>query len=254
MRPPRLRLALLDASHGSPHTSRNFRRELDAALVEFACTGGEFPDGFDFDGFVVTGSRASVYDRADWMLDLAEWAGEAVEEGLPALGVCWGHQFLADLLGGEVADMGEYEIGYREIQRTGDTELLSGVDERFVAFTTHSDEVTALPEGATVLAENDYSIHAFRKDRVFGVQFHPEYDTDTAAHVTEGKDEELTSDRVERVLAGITDENYRAACETKRLFANFTGYVRAVRDAETETDTDADGSGDEDVDRRASSA
>jgi GMP synthase (glutamine-hydrolysing) len=236
MRRPRPRLALLDASHGSPHTSRNFRRELDADLVEFDCTGGELPATFDFDGMVVTGSRASVYDEAAWMLDLAEWAGEAVERGLPGLGVCWGHQFFADLLGGEVADMGEYEIGYREIERTGDSTLLSGIDDRFVAFTTHSDEVVELPPGASVLAENDYSIHAFRADRIFGVQFHPEYDAETAAYVTEGKDDALAPERLEAVLSGITDENYAAACETKRLFANFTDYVRAVREEEADAD------------------
>ena len=58
--------------------------------------------------------------------------------------------------------------------------LLSGLPERFTAFTTHSDEVAQLPPGATLIAENDYSVQGFRTGDVFCVQFHPEYDRETA--------------------------------------------------------------------------
>jgi GMP synthase (glutamine-hydrolysing) len=138
---------------------------------------------------------------------------------------------LADALGGTVVDMGEYEIGYREIERVeageGDDEdpVLAGLPASFTAFTTHSDVVAELPPGAEETATNEYGNHGFRLGDAFGVQFHPEYDQATAASVTEGKDE-LRDDRKQAVLAGITDENYAAACETKALFENFTEYVR----------------------------
>ncbi len=225
----RPRLAFLDASHGSPHAARNFRRELDADLAEFDVTCREVPETFAYDGFVVSGSRSSVYDREDWQAPLREWVDGALDRGLPALGVCWGHQFLADVLGGTVEDMGEYEIGYREVERVGDSALLEGVDSSFTVFTTHSDTVAELPPGAELLAENDYGIHGFRKGGAFGVQFHPEYDPETARHVTEGKDDQLSDARMEAVLDGITDENYAAAFEAKQLFANFTAFVRETR-------------------------
>jgi GMP synthase (glutamine-hydrolysing) len=120
--------------------------------------------------------------------------------------------------------MPEYEIGYRTVEHDGENPLLSGVDSEFTVFTTHSDRVAELPPGATQFAQNDYGVHGFRKGDVFAVQFHPEYDTDTAEMVTEGKD--LPEERIERVLAGINEENYRAACEAKQLFDNFTDYVR----------------------------
>ena len=59
---------------------------------------------------------------------------------------------------------------------------------------------------------------------MFAVQFHPEYDPATAEDVASGKD--LPDERIERVIDGITPENYRAACEAKQLFDNFTDYVR----------------------------
>ncbi|USZ69598.1 type 1 glutamine amidotransferase [Halorussus salilacus] len=233
----RLRIAFINAAHEGESTRRNFRRELDADLVEFDATGGDLPETLEYDGVVISGSRSSVYWDEEWIPPTKEWVGEAVGAGLPCLGVCWGHQLLADVLGGDVRDMGEYEIGYREVEHTGDSQLFEGIDERFTVFTTHSDAVVELPPDATEIASNDYSNHGFRKGHVFGVQFHPEYDMATAEEVTKGKD--LPDERLRKVLDGIHDENYGRACEAKTLFENFCDYAREVRDADTEFEADA---------------
>ena len=232
----RPRLALLNAANNSEDTSRNFRRELDADIEEFHCPSGEFPEGFGYDGFVVTGSRASVYWDEPWIGQLKTWAGGAVEAGLPALGVCYGHQLLADVMGGRVEAMGEYELGYRTVEQDGDNRLLDGVPDDMTVFTSHSDHVLEAPPGATVFAKNDYGIHGFRKERVFAVQFHPEYDTQTAERVTKGKDGQVPEERIDAVLEGIDEKNYRAACEAKQLFDNFVGYVSEVRTEKVRAD------------------
>jgi GMP synthase (glutamine-hydrolysing) len=225
----RPRIALLDASHGSEYTRRNFRREVPADLAEFDVTEGELPRTFEYDGVVVTGSRASVYWEEPWISDLLAWVREAVDRGLPFLGVCFGHQVLAEALGGHVEDMDAYEIGYREVRHSGDSRLFEGVDKTFTVFTTHSDAVTELPPGARQIAENDYGIHGFEieDDDVFAVQFHPEYDMETARELAEGK--ELTEERLAEVLSGITEENYAAACEAKQVFDNFVEHVEEVQ-------------------------
>jgi GMP synthase (glutamine-hydrolysing) len=237
----RLRLALLNASTSERATSQNFRRELDADLAEFQVNDGQFPRGFDFDGVVITGSAVSVYwdSEREWVEPITEWIREAVDRGLPALGICFGHQLLAHALGGRVADMGEYELGYRTVRRTdidaadgtgagADPDpLFDGLDEEFLVFTTHSDTVAELPPGATEIATNDYGTHGFRLGHVVGVQAHPEYDQNMAEAVTLTKD--LPDERIQRVLDGITDENHARACETKQLFDNFTDYARRLR-------------------------
>ncbi len=227
MTPPRI--ALLNAAHKAESTSRNFRRELDADVEEFHCPSGELPNGVAYDGFVVTGSSASVYWDREWIADLKAWVETALRADVPALGVCYGHQLIADVLGGDVEAMGEYEIGYREVEHDGENGLLRGVDPTFTVFTTHSDRVVEAPPGATVFAENDYGIHGFRKGNAFGVQFHPEYDLETAATVTRGKDDQLSAERIASVLADVTEENYRAAREATRLFDNFLAYTRDDR-------------------------
>ncbi|WP_137289071.1 type 1 glutamine amidotransferase [Natronorubrum halophilum] len=235
-----LRIALLNAAYERDTTRKNFERELEAELVEFHCPSDELPETFEFDACVVTGSSASVYWDEPWIGALKAWVGEAVEAGLPFLGVCYGHQLLADVLGGRVEDMDEYEIGYRSIEHDGANRLLTGIDDRFTAFTTHSDRVARAPPGATVFARNEYGIHGFQQGRVFAVQFHPEYDATTAERVTAGKDGELEAARIRAVLEGIDAESYEAACEAKRLFDNFTEFVREKRNVRLEA-TDAAG-------------
>ena len=236
----RPRLALLNAARAGENTRRNFRRELDADLVEFSAIDGQLPpespaDGpVPYDGVVITGSRSSAYDDEQWIDDTREWVRAAHERGLPILGVCFGHQLLASALGGTIEAMGApdtdsgFEIGYRTVERTAETPLLAGLNDEFTVFTTHGDTVAKLPDGASVFAENEYGVHGFRVDDAFGVQFHPEYDPETAREVARGK-EFLGDERIEGVLAGITEENYAAACEAKRLFDNFTDHVRRVQ-------------------------
>jgi GMP synthase (glutamine-hydrolysing) len=224
-----LTLALLNAAHEPQPTERNFRRELDADLASFHCPDGEFPTGYGYDGFVVTGSRASVYWDREWIGRLKSWVGGAVEAGLPGLGVCFGHQLLADVMGGRVEGMGEYEIGYRDVRQDGENRLLDGIDPTLRVFTTHSDHVVERPPGATVFAKNEFGIHGFRNGRVFAVQFHPEYDMETAESVTRGKEGQLSEERIDAVLDGIRPDNYAAACEAKQLFDNFLSFVAETR-------------------------
>jgi GMP synthase (glutamine-hydrolysing) len=237
----RPRLALLNASHEIEHTQRNFRRELDADLAEFALTREQYPDGFDYDGFVVTGSASSVYWDEPWLPETREWVGEAIDRGIPALGICFGHQLLADVLGGTVEDMGEYELGYRVVERTEagrEDPLHAGLDEEFYVFTSHSDAVTELPPGATLTAQNEYGIHGFRQGDVFTMQSHPEYDIETAESVAKGKEDEdyVSDEQLAAVLADVTEANCSRAAETKRVFDGFLSHVEAVRTTATAGD------------------
>lgn len=232
-----LRVALLNASYNVEATRRNFGRDVDVDLRSFAANEGELPPDAGelpsendelppkggYDAVIVSGSAASVYWDDAWIADLAAWVEGAIDEGIPVLGVCFGHQLVAHALGGEVRDTGEYELGYRTMERVGESVLLSGLSDRFVAFATHSDEVTTLPSGSEVIAENDYSVQGFRKGDAFGVQFHPEYDRQTAERVTQGKD--LPDERIDGVLEGVTGANVAAAANVKVLFDNFLAYA-----------------------------
>lgn len=221
----RPQIALFNASYNQEDTRRNFRREMNADLVEFAVSTGQFPQSVTFDGIVVTGSGASVYWDEDWISTLLDVLEDTVKSDIPHLGICFGHQALAAALGGSVEDMGEYELGYRDVRRVGDSQLLDGIPASFRVFTSHSDVVTELPPNATQIATNDYGVHGFEMDNVFTLQSHPEYDLETARRVARRKD--LPDSMLDPILAGITPDAHDAAKPVKRIFDNFTESICA---------------------------
>jgi GMP synthase (glutamine-hydrolysing) len=217
-------LAVLDASLGETPAERNLRRELDATVDVYKVSDGEFPPpvaaaDWHYDGIVVSGSQTSVYDDYEWIHELTAWFRQAHRADVPTLGICWGHQFVAQALGGRVVDMDEHELGYERIDRLGADPLFDGVPETFTSFETHHDRVAELPAGATMLARNEVGIQAFRVGTAYGVQFHPEYDRETAEWVIGNKD--LADDERDALLAEVTDDAAAAADSATRVFDNF---------------------------------
>ena len=155
------RIALLDASRNDPTTPRSFRRGLDGDLRRFSAVDRGFPEPGRFDAGVVTGSRASVYWDEHWIAGTEARVRRALKRNVPALGIRRGRQLLADVLGGTVEPMGEYELGCRTVEHRG-AALFDGVPEEFTVFITHSDAVTGLPDGAEIIAGNEYGSHGFR--------------------------------------------------------------------------------------------
>ena len=223
-----VRIAVLDASIGDTPAERNLRRELDADVDVYKLSEGMFPPAVSardwrYDGVVVSGSQTSVYDDHDWIHEATEWVRRAHAADVPILGICWGHQFLAQALGGRVVDVGEYELGYREVRRVGEDSLLAGLPETFTSFETHSDRVAELPTGAATLARNDAGLQAFRAGSAWGLQFHPEYDRQTAEWVIESKD--LPEARIEQLLDRVTEQRVAEAAEAKQVFDNFVAFA-----------------------------
>ena len=224
-----MHLALFDASLGTPHASRNFEREVDAALTTFHVNQGELPPPIGapeapvaFDGAIISGSQSSVYDDRPWIQDLSRWVEGAIEDGLPILGVCWGHQLLAQILGGTVKG-GTYELGYVQVHQDADDPIWDGIPDPFTVFATHSDHVVELPPNAQLLASNETGVQAFRHGQIYTTQFHPEYDRRTAEAMIDSKD--LPRDDIRAAHDTCTADNVEAAQIPKQLFSNFLDHV-----------------------------
>lgn len=235
-----MHLALIDASLGTPHAQRNFEREVDASLTVYNANEGEMPppigtpvsaqtDGEalqSFDGAIISGSQSSVYDsHRSWIRELSQWVEGAISDGLPLLGVCWGHQLLAQILGGTVRG-GNYELGYVEVQQEADDPIWDGLSDPFTVFATHSDHVVKMPSDAHLLASNETGVQALRYEQVYGVQFHPEYDLKTAKAMIHLKD--LSERNLQHALDTCTDANVNAAGSATRIFENFLDHVAAT--------------------------
>ena len=159
-------------------------------MVEFNVVNAyESPviDIADGDAWIIMGSAKSVYDQDEWIGELKNSIKAAVLIDKPILGICFGHQILADCLGGRVAlnDNG-WELGSSEVTLTDigvSDPIFDGFSRKFNVYESHQDAVYDLPDKVSVLADNHNSIQAFRYgSRVYGLQFHPEFYLDVALH------------------------------------------------------------------------
>ena len=140
-------------------------------------------DPNDDNAWIITGSAHSVYDDFPWIDHLRSKLKEAKETRIPVLGICFGHQLIADTFGGEVElNKKGWEIGSCRVnllQASESCSLFSSFSDSIDVYQSHQDVVTRIPEDATLLAENDMGIQSFVYDNIFyGVQFHPEFTKD----------------------------------------------------------------------------
>jgi len=146
---------------------------------------------------VITGSSANVPDREPWMVKTEAWLREVVAAGTPTFGICFGHQILAQALGGEVQrNPRGREIGTLAIEHGDVDPIFEGVPRSFEANVTHVDSVVRLPEGAVALARSSLEDHhAIRfSEACYGVQFHPEIDAFVMRSYIETRQEVLRAE------------------------------------------------------------
>ena len=147
-----------------------------------ALEGGERPSATDFSGIVVFGSIYNVEhaDERTFIHEGRTLTTEAMEAGVPYLGVCFGAQLLAWSLGGDVVKAPVREVGFEPVRPTPEASsdpLLSHLRDGDMQFQWHMDTFT-LPEEATLIVTGDGVVNqAYRVgDRTWGVQFHFEVD------------------------------------------------------------------------------
>ncbi|WP_136659603.1 type 1 glutamine amidotransferase [Nitratireductor sp. XY-223] len=149
--------------------------------------GEDLPAADGFDALWVMGGPMDVWqeDEYPWLAAEKAFIREAVEDrGMPFLGLCLGHQLLADALGGKVGPAKTPEIGVLpvDLTETGATGVLfDGLAERFPTLQWHSAEVLQMPEGARCLATSkDCAVQAMVwQTRAYSLQFHVEVEQDT---------------------------------------------------------------------------
>lgn len=136
---------------------------------------------------VVTGSHAMVTERQGWSERLAGWLAQVVAGGVPALGICYGHQLLGHALGGTVGEHpGGGEFGTVEVlllPEAAADPLFAGLPAVFPAQVFHRQALLELPPGAQPLAVSQCEPHQAVRfaPRVWGLQFHPEFDAEVLA-------------------------------------------------------------------------
>jgi len=121
---------------------------------------------------ILSGGPRSVYDEEALLP-----SPELFNLKIPILGICYGHQLIAKLLGGEVKRCEAGEYGFAEMKIIRKSILFKGLKEKFRVWMSHGDQVVKIPEGFIHLGETEVTRYAAMGDinnRIFGLQFHPE--------------------------------------------------------------------------------
>ena len=144
------------------------------------------------DAWLVTGSKYGVYDDQPWIEPLKAFLRAARTAGRPIIGVCFGHQILAEALGGRAAKSvkgwGAGVHDYRVVQRPV---WMAGAPASFAIHAMHQDQVTAIPDDATVLATSPFCEFAMlaygdpEAPDAISIQPHPEFGEDYARELVE---------------------------------------------------------------------
>lgn len=192
---------------------------LDARNARVSTTGffdesWSLPAVDELDLLIVMGGPMSVNDEDlyPWLKDEKRFIREAIESGVPVLGICLGAQLIASALGSRVYPGAQKEIGWFPVRSVATTREAFPFPENVTAFHWHG-ETFDLPPGAAHLAESDACKHqAFQVgDKVIGLQFHLESTPESADALISHCRDELTPGlfvQDETTLRAVSREAY----------------------------------------------
>ena len=158
--------------------------------VVYDVQAGALPsDPAECDAYIVTGSSAGVYDDLPWIAPLKAFLVEAASQ--PLVGVCFGHQVMAEAFGGKVvkSDKG-WGVGLHAYDVAEPQAWMGSETERVAVPASHQDQVVEIPPGARAVAGSAFTpagILVYDDQAAISMQFHPEFDPAYATALIEAR-------------------------------------------------------------------
>jgi len=190
-----------------------FRHLLDGNGFDFRqwdVVDGVFPGGpQDADGWLITGSKHAAYEDHAWIAPLEALIRAIVAQDLPLVGICFGHQIIAQALGGTVEKFsGGWAVGRQIYDFEGEPLALNA---------WHQDQVVTLPKGARAVASNEFCKYAALMigDKVFTVQPHPEFSADVIEGLIAYRGGAVPPEGIAAARAALPEETNNKALATR---------------------------------------
>lgn len=147
----------------------------------------QLPTEFSSDDiYLITGSNVSAYDNIAWVNGLKKWIVEAKRQNVKIMGICFGHQIIAEALGGKVEKAKKgWGVGIRTSKVVDKMFATSFPNAKMRLLYNHHDQVTKLPSDATLIATSDFCPNeAYRiGTNIISLQGHPEFSEQYETHL-----------------------------------------------------------------------
>lgn len=181
------------------------------------------------DAYLITGSRAGAYDGEPWIAALESCVRDLVRQRVPLVGICFGHQLIAQALGGTVeqSPLG-WGIGIHTYNTGIPAPWMRPPLPRFTVPVCHRDQVVALPDGAERLARSDHCENFLVQfnDTTMGIQGHPEFTRAYIGVLVELREDRLGAETGAAARASLSRDGDNIAIMT--WIANFLGLQPAA--------------------------
>ncbi len=194
-------------------------------LTAIRCFEGEaLPEPGEYDGYVISGSRYSVYEDRPWIKSLQRFVVDCWERNVRVVGICFGHQLIAHALGGR-AEKAESGWGFG-IQTAQITDRKSWMDDsghsssrsssqspldgdRYNLVVIHQDQVVEVPPEFEAIAENDFCPNSMivADHKMLGIQGHPEFDKEFCAFRAEFRKELIGPEVYQNTLRSLAQHD-----------------------------------------------
>ena len=182
------------------------------AYETFDVRAGELPAPERCDAFVITGSSAGVYDDLPWIGPAMDWL-RAAKGRTRLVGVCFGHQLMAEAFGGKVIKSPKgWGVGLHRYEVARPEPWMDGVDS-FALPASHQDQVIEQPPQTEVVAGSGFSpfgMLAWTDQPAISIQLHPEFAPAYASALIESRAEErLSRQQADEALRSLKQPNDR---------------------------------------------
>ncbi|MEO5807391.1 glutamine amidotransferase-related protein [Devosia sp.] len=194
-----------------------FERMLDGTGESFAYEvvrahdGEPLPDPATLGGILITGSAAGVYDDLPWLEPLRGFIRDAYAKNTSMLGICFGHQIMADALGGDVRKSEKgWGLGRHAYAVKGRPAFMSGAKETLAVACSHQDQVIVAPKVAEVILASDFTPNAglmYQNGKALSFQPHPEFADDYTAALAELRRGKAPDALVNEAVASVSKES-----------------------------------------------
>ncbi|MEV3843536.1 glutamine amidotransferase-related protein [Aeromonas veronii] len=218
-----MRLGILDcdrldpdlADRFGPVYSEMFIRGFAALAPElefrvWSALDGELPEDLhECDAWLITGSRHDAYSDIPWIQALRAWIRQVHDADVKLAGVCFGHQVIAQALGGEVVKSTKgWGLGVSVHPMLADEPWMAPARDQIRILASHQDQVALLPPGATRLAGNDFcpNFMFLQGNNIVAIQGHPEFSVEYNRALIERRRGLLPDERYQSSLSSLEGE------------------------------------------------